>query len=282
MSRPARTPQATPEEKRFAFGKNWARFLKVLNEDRIREAELSLQKMLEIDRLDGNRFLDMGSGSGLFSLAARRLGARVYSFDYDPASVACAEELKRRFFPDNPDWSIERGSALDEDYIGGLGHFDVVYSWGVLHHTGAMWKALENAARPVAPGGKLFVAIYNDQGALSQIWRAIKRTYNRLPAVLRVPFAAGVFVPWEVARLIKRLGALQFRGYVESWTKYHRSRGMSRWHDMADWIGGYPFEVATPEQVLDFLRPRGFRLLRLKTCGGRHGCNEFVFQKPLS
>ena len=100
------------EEKRFGFGKNWNRFLTVLNEERIVEAERSLQEMLSCEKLSGKRFLDIGSGSGLFSLAARRLGAEVFSYDYDPASVACAEELKRRYFPDDPGWKTEQGSVV--------------------------------------------------------------------------------------------------------------------------------------------------------------------------
>src|SRR5205807_740046 len=133
----------------------------------IAEAESSLKRMLEVESLAGRSFLDIGSGSGLFSLAARRLGARVRSFDYDPQSVACTRELRRRFYPDDADWQIEEGSVLDEGYVRALGTFDVVYSWGVLHHTGAMWRALAHAALPVAVGGKLFIAIYNDTGTQS-------------------------------------------------------------------------------------------------------------------
>jgi 2-polyprenyl-6-hydroxyphenyl methylase/3-demethylubiquinone-9 3-methyltransferase len=147
---------------RFAFGKNWRRFLGLVNEGQIAAAELSLKQMLNLDNLKGKTFLDAGSGSGLFSLAARHLGAKVFSFDYDPDSVACTLELKRKFCSADQDWCIEPGSALDRSFLNGLGNFDVVYSWGVLHHTGDMWNALENMSSLVKPGGKLFIAIYND------------------------------------------------------------------------------------------------------------------------
>ena len=121
---------------RFEFGKNWARFLAVLNEERIAEAENSLRQMLECETLQNKTFLDIGSGSGLFSLAARRLGAEVFSFDYDPNSVGCTRELRRRYFENDGQWRVEEGSALERKYLESLGKFDIVYSWGVLHHTG--------------------------------------------------------------------------------------------------------------------------------------------------
>src|SRR3989442_380427 len=114
-------------ETRFRFGRNWARFLAVLDEERIAAAENSLREMLELNDLQGRSFLDAGSGSGLFSLAAKRLGAsRVHSFDYDADSVGCTRELKRRFFPNDAGWTIEAGSVLDTGYMGTLGTFDVV------------------------------------------------------------------------------------------------------------------------------------------------------------
>jgi len=261
--------------KRFEFGANWARFLAVLNEERIVQAEKSLCNMLGVSDLQRESFLDIGSGSGLFSLAARRLGATVHSFDYDPKSVACTRELKRRYFPEDAQWTIGEGSVLDRDYLGKLGQFDVIYSWGVLHHTGAMWEALGNVVPLVAGGGKLFIAIYNDQGRPSVMWKKIKSVYCSAPKPLRSLILYAAFVrlwgPTTLRDLLKGHPGTTWRNYGK--------RGMSPWRDVVDWVGGYPFEVAKPEEIFDFYRDRGFRMDQLKTCAGGHGCNEFVFVK---
>jgi len=261
---------------RFEFGKNWARFLETLNDDKIEEAIKSLRSSLETESLAGKSFLDIGSGSGLFSLAARRLGARVHSFDYDPHSVACTAELKRRYFPDDA-WTVETGSALDEVYLRSLGQFDIVYSWGVLHHTGDMWTALANAALPVTDGGKLFIAIYNDQGTASRRWTKVKKLYNRLPDGCKFLVVWPSFWVLNWRSLVK--DSLHGKPLKKFQDDGKRPRGMSFWQDLTDWVGGYPFEVATPGQIFDFYRERGFFLVKLRTCGGSLGCNEFVFEK---
>ena len=263
------------EGDRFAFGANWTRFLSALNEDRIARAEKSLSEMLGTERLDGLSFLDVGSGSGLFSLAARRMGAKVHSFDFDPKSVACTQELRRRYFRVDENWLVEQGSVLDREYLSTLGKFDVVYSWGVLHHTGAMWQALENVTPLVSDeAGRLFIAIYNDQGRKSQRWAWIKRTYNQRPWLRPLLLGYGWARAWGVSLLLDLYHLRPF----SSWRDYGAVRGMSPWWDVVDWIGGWPFEVATPEAIFRFYRNRGFGLQELITRQG-YGCNEFVFSK---
>lgn len=263
---------------RFEFGQNWSRFLEILDDQRIAQAESSLRSMLGVSDLEGRSFLDIGSGSGLFSLAARRLGARVHSFDYDPQSVACTNELRRRYFPEDALWRVDEGSVLDKDYLGSLGTFDIVYSWGVLHHTGAMWDALANAAPLVNEGGQLFIAIYNDQGRASIWWTRVKRLYCGSPrpvqALILGLCTLRLWGPALVREGLRGRAVSKLRNYGQS-----SGRGMSAWRDVVDWVGGYPFEVAKPEQIFDFYRERAFVLQRMTTCAGGLGCNQFVFRR---
>lgn len=247
---------------RFEFGKNWQRFLATMNDQRVAEAKTALTAML--GDINGKTFLDVGCGSGLSSLAASMLGAKVYAFDYDPQSVACTKELQRMY---GLSWPVEEGSALDSDYLSRLGKFDIVYSWGVLHHTGDMWKALENMIPLVKPGGLLFVALYNDQGWKSSMWHSIKGAYNRHPFVrfgLLATYAPLLTSARTAIRAIKRKKS---------------ERGMSIWHDTVDWLGGYPFEVAAPGAVTEFYLGHGLSARKTQLVGRKPGCNEFVFTK---
>jgi len=147
----------------------------------------------------------------------------------------------------------------------------------VLHHTGDLWRAVDEAVRLIEPRGLLFISIYNDQGFESRMWRRVKQRYNASGQMTRGLLVAGSVAYLgrhkpvrAVARLGRRLPAREPRPA--------RGRGMSAKHDLIDWVGGYPFEVAKPEEVFRRIHPRGFELRHLKTCGGGLGCNEYVFE----
>ena len=141
-----------------------------------------------------------------------------------------------------------------------------MYSWGVLHHTGSMWPALDNSLISLRRGGYLYIAIYNDQGWVSRYWSIVKRLYNS-GAIGRVGMITAHF-PWEVGgRYLVRLAT----------GRLDLDRGMTLWHDMIDWLGGYPFECARPEQVIVHFESKGLQTIQTVRCGSRHGCNQFVF-----
>ena len=262
---------------RFNFGENWQEFYEWIDDDRIQVAADSLQGLFPNADFDGKRFIDVGCGSGLFSLAAQRLGADVHSFDYDAVSVACTEQLKEQFGSED-NWQIERGSVLDDNYIDSLGQFDLVYSWGVLHHTGEMFRAIESTMKLVKPGGQICVALYNDQGPRSKTWLKIKKLYNELPEFIRPALIGACWVRLWLPTHVKDV----LRGKpMQTWREYSNNsiRGMSPWHDLVDWVGGLPFEVAKPERIIEFFKERGFALEKLITCGGGHGCNQYVFER---
>lgn len=262
------------DDLRFDFGKNWQRYLSRLDQRRLEAHQSSLLARFGQEGLSGKRFLDAGSGSGVFSRAAASLGADVTSFDYDPASVSCTNMMREQAA--KATWDIFQGSLLDEGFLRSLGSFDVVYCWGFAHHTGDMWLALQNLI-PCCRGD-LIISIYNDQGKASKRWMAVKRAYNK-HAWLRPLLIAGAWVRlWGV-----KFAADTLRG--DPWKRWRNNygdhRGMSAKDDLIDWIGGYPFEVAKPEQVFHFFRERGFELLDFTTQAGGIGCNEFFFRRHI-
>ena len=269
-----------PEQNRFSFGENWSRFLKKLDDASILEAESSLSFNLNVKNLKGQKFLDIGSGSGLFSLAARKLGAQVYSFDYDGESVACTNKLKSQFYPEDSNWRVDKGDVLSHEYMRGLGKFDVVYSWGVLHHTGAMWLGIDNAVNRVANGGKLFIAIYNDQGFKSHVWWIIKYTYAKLPRGINKLFgySLGIFI--YLLSVIKYALLLKPHIILREIFNYKSKRGMNIKSDLIDWVGGFPFEFATYELLQQYVELRGFTLVNGKKATSL-GCHELIFEKHL-
>jgi 2-polyprenyl-3-methyl-5-hydroxy-6-metoxy-1,4-benzoquinol methylase len=263
------------EEPRFKFGKNWQNFLESISDEQLRNASSALSNLLDAESLEDESFLDAGCGSGIVSLAARQLGAeRIHSFDYDKDSVEATRTLHSSSTSAD-DWTVEQGSLTDADYLSKLGRFDTVYSWGVIHHTGAMWQVAESLPSLINPGGRLVVAIYNDQGTLSSLWRIIKKVYVKSPSPVQLAIAGVYFLLASTARIAKNLITLHsFRRT--------RSRGMSGWHDAVDWVGGYPFQVASRKQVTDFFESKGFTTEKVLSVGSRQGCNQFVFRAQSS
>jgi len=260
---------------RFGFGKNWQAFLSNIDEQRVERAKESLTSFLGITDLRGKTFVDVGSGSGLFSYAAFLLGAkRIVSFDYDKYSVAATAAFREQ--AGTPaHWQVLHGSALDPDFLAPLGRFDVVYSWGVLHHTGSMWQAVDRTVQLTAPKGTYCIALYNRvEGRFgSRFWLKVKKRYNSGSVLTRK------LIEWAYIFMYYFLLPLShLRSPFRVMREYGSKRGMHYRRDVTDWVGGYPYEYASPEEVFAFMKQRfpKFRLENLRTVSGI-GNNQFLF-----
>lgn len=283
MSKLKPNPNPTIEKTNFGFGANWKDFVNTtFDRDTLERAKQSLVEFFGMDNFHGKTFVDIGCGSGLFSLAAFELGAsQILSIDIDIDSVECCKHL-HSLHGSPTTWQVQLGSALDKDFIHSLGQFDLVYSWGVLHHTGSMWQAIENCMNLVKSQGYFYIAIYNKvhdwsffkdgRFGNSEFWLVEKKIYNSLPKVFQA------LINNTAMFLLICVYLLTFRNPFY-WIQHHRTlRGMSWKTDIIDWLGGYPYEYATACEIFQFFKARGFKLENLKTNGGLLN-NELLFKK---
>lgn len=259
----------------FSFGENWSQYAQKIDATRIEQAEQSLLRLVGRENIEGRTFLDIGCGSGLFSLAAVRLGCKqLLAVDLDPKSV----ETTRRtlsLHAAGGNWECRNVSVFELDPAA-MGTFDVVYSWGVLHHTGAMYKAIAKASKMVAPNGMLTLALYA-KTPFCGLWRIEKKIYSRSPKWVQKVIES-VYI--EVVRL--RL-ALKGESLKKRREEYWKQRGMDMYYDTRDWLGGYPYESISPKEAMDYMHQLGFAPVRsfVEPCIGLlgTGCDEYSFTK---
>lgn len=260
---------------RFEFGRNWTRFLAGLDDRSTANAQRALASMLGTERLDGLHLLDIGSGSGLSSLVARRLGVRVHSFDYDPQSVSCTRALRERFYPNDPDWTVEEGSVLDPDYLRPRKiRRGILLGRAASHgcHVDRLGKRSDSA-------GRRRPFIHRNLQSSTHLDSALQ-TYQAVLCGRAQPGKWAILAAYatttHLINLAKDLATR--RSPLKRYRVEPGLRGMSAWYDLIDWVGGYPFETARPDEIFDFFGSHGLRLERMTTPGGP-SCNEFVFQR---
>ena len=255
----------TVRDSHFAFGENWRDFARIVDDARIGESDAGIARLLSGDDLRGKVVLDIGCGSGLPALSLLRAGAEhVRCVDIDPVSVDVTSATLAQHAPATA-WSAEVGSVFDLS-----GRYDIVYSWGVLHHTGDMARAIAKAAALVKPGGLLCIAIY-ERTWLCDFWKIEKRFYSHAPKEAQAAIRA-VFASWRAV--------LHLAVGRNPWIEPNR-RGMSRRHDDHDWLGGFPYESASKDEVaalagLDLIRYLPASANRVGLLGS--GCSEYVFR----
>ncbi len=263
------------QELRYGFGKNWAEYIeKYFSQRVIEQSQAHLASFLRLSSLKGRTFLDIGCGSGLHSLAAYLMGAdRVLSFDYDQDSVATTEQVRQH--AGNPDnWQAAQGSVLDRALVENLPKFDIVYAWGVLHHTGDMWNAIRNAATAMKPDGLYYIALYSSDIYVNpppEYWLKVKRRYNRSTAR-----GKRIMEWWYVFRFHALPALKTGQNLLEVIRKYGSTRrGMTFWTDVKDWLGGYPMDFASLRQTRSFCKEQlGLDLVNVKA---GEGCTEYLF-----
>jgi 2-polyprenyl-6-hydroxyphenyl methylase/3-demethylubiquinone-9 3-methyltransferase len=249
----------------FTFGKNWRRFLQSYTPERQKIARDCLLNFLQLPDLKGKTFLDIGSGSGIHSAAAWLAGAeRVCSFDYDPDSVTATAQL-REHHGSPANWTVMQGSVLDADFIRSLGKFDVVYAWGMLHHTGNQWQALRNAVIPMDTASRLYIALYAKEAYTNwPRWVEIKQRYNKAGKLQKNWME--IHYIWETILGRKILNIFSLPKMM--W-QYKHSRGMEFMTDVRDWLGGWPTEFSSVPEVVDFAGNNlGMELVNLHTGEG--------------
>ena len=251
----------------FSFGQNWLDYLKTVGNTEIEKAIKDILEYLDEETVKKSRILDIGSGSGIHSSAFYKLGAKeVRSFDYDEYSVE-ATKYMHKLCESPVNWKVGRGSILDSEFVESLGKFDIVYSWGVLHHTGNMWEAIKNAMKLVSPGGKLWITLYV-KGPNYQTHLSLKKRYNN---------ATETGKKWIIRKYILRLMLHRLLHFKNPFTwNEKRERGMNVYHDIIDWLGGLPYEVASPDEVLRFGRQNGMIMERIRIVP-EGGCNYYLF-----
>lgn len=256
-------------EHAFDFGTNWKEYSKAaLNDRAFIEARNSLKNLLGERVFAEAEVLDVGCGSGIFSLAAAQLGAKsVIGLDINPNSIAASEANAQRWIEAKIYVRFVQADILSPEPIRSYGQFDILYAWGSLHHTGQMNQAIRNCAEFIRPGGYFALAIYN-RHLTSEAWKAIKRTYNKLP-FLGKKVMVGIFYPiiWAAKWIVTGKNPLRMH------------RGMNFYHDVVDWVGGYPYEYATGDEMIKFVSGLGFKLVKFVPCQLPTGNNQFVFMK---
>ncbi len=253
---------------KFSFGKNWQAYSKnALTKKSLMDFKHDFDELFNGIDFKNKKFIDIGFGQGLAILIAAEKGADVVGIDIDANNIKALnitlQEMGRVKVP-----KTDIVSILDDDYVNRYkSNYDIVHSWGVLHHTGNMTKGFDNACDLVATNGYFICSIYNRHWS-SPIWKIIKYLYNISPLICQ-QLINGFFYP--IIFIAKWI--------VTGKNPKQKERGMNFFYDVIDWIGGYPYEYATENEIIELVSKKGFVCIKSCPAAVPTGCNEFVFER---
>lgn len=258
----------------FDFGENWVQFTeRALTREKVKQAKNDFIRLTSGINLDNIYFLDVGFGQGLSLLIAKQLGCKVLGCEINPKCIISLNKTMMHF-PSikTKEIPIVLGSILEKRILTKLKKrseqgYGIVHSWGVLHHTGNMKLAIENVSSLVQKNGYLILAIYNKHWS-SPMWKIIKKIYGGSPFVIKKTIIYLLYPFILVAKII-----------VLRKNPFEKNRGMDFYYDTIDWIGGYPYEYASVEEISNLVNTFGFKLIRIIHTQVPTGCNQYVFQK---
>lgn len=253
---------------KFSFGKNWCDYVDKLTDDIVKIHKDNLFTYYTDYDFKDKSILDIGCGSGLSSLSFNILGCKsLLSIDVDPNSIIAAYKLKNNFKKlvlTECDWEIKEQSILDDNFVNNSRKFDLVYSWGVLHHTGDMWTAIDNASKLVNDGGILHLALYVSGNRYNDDLM-LKYLYNMTDENGKIKLIYDWLYYYHIS---KNIDIFQIN-----------NRGMNKYNDCIDWLGGLPYEVCNPSVLDYFLEKKGFVKIFYKPALGQGGNFICLYKK---
>ncbi|MFQ6107920.1 MAG: class I SAM-dependent methyltransferase [Candidatus Aminicenantales bacterium] len=206
--------------------------------------------------------LDAGCGTGVFSIIFARMGAlSVVGIDISKRSLERAQRQADQLGLQNA--TFQKVNMLRLPFTDAC--FDIVWSWGSVHHTADPFGCLAELIRVLKPGGSLLVAVYRRTG-LTFLHETLRKGLIRLPSKYWIPFS-------RFLSLVAAPGISLFK-------KRDKSRKGEKLEQLLfDWFFVPIRHSYLPEEIKSFLVKRGLVIKKYLPFSGRfNSTSNFIFK----